>query len=95
MKDKSKSIPVIFTIIFLVCVLAHCAINPPVDRAGTMSFLVQQGYTDIKITGYRWFSGSKSDYYCTGFEATATNGNRVTGTVTRGLFFKGKTIRFD
>ncbi len=57
--------------------------------------LEQQGYTEIRITGWRPFMAGKDDEFSTGFEATAPNGERVTGAVTGGLLFKGATVRFD
>lgn len=65
------------------------------DSSGTTEILTMQGYRNIEITGYRFFAGSKEDWYATGFRATAPNGQTVTGCVTRGLLFKGKTVRFD
>jgi hypothetical protein len=57
--------------------------------------LNQQGYTDIKITGWRPMMAGKDDSVSTGFEATSHSGQRVSGAVTSGLLFKGSTIRFD
>lgn len=65
-----------------------------VDPQGATKVLQANGYKDIKITGYKWFNGTQ-DFYNTGFEATASNGTRMSGNVSRGLFFKGSTIRFD
>jgi hypothetical protein len=64
------------------------------DQAGATRTLLNSGYTNIKITGYRFFMKGKDDVYCTGFEADSPNGNRVTGAVTRG-WFKGNTVRLD
>ena len=54
--------------------------------------LIQQGYTDVKITGWTPFACSESDDYNEGFEATTAAGYRVKGVVCMGLF-KGSTIR--
>jgi hypothetical protein len=64
------------------------------DADGSRRVLEEQGYTNIRMTGYRWFSGGEHDVYATGFEATSPAGKRVTGTVTRG-WMKNYTIRFD
>ena len=57
--------------------------------------LEQQGFSNVEITGWRPFMAGKDDAVSTGFEATAPNGERVTGAVTGGFIFKGATIRFD
>lgn len=40
-----------------------------------------QGFTNIQLTGYSWFSCGKDDATCTGFVATGPSGNTVTGAV--------------
>ena len=65
-----------------------------VDPEGATKVLKSTGFTDIKITGYKWFNGTP-DFYNTGFEATGPNGVKMSGNVSRGIFFKGSTIRFD
>lgn len=65
-----------------------------VDAVGATKVLEASGYKDIKITGYKWFNGT-NDFYNTGFEATAPNGSKMSGNVSKGLFFKGSTIRLD
>ena len=74
------------------CILMPRACTRP-DTA--RQILEQQGYTDIEITGWRPFMAGKDDSVSTGFEATAPNGQRVSGAVTGGLVFKGSTVRFD
>lgn len=59
------------------------------------ALLESQGYTDVRITGYNWFSCSDDDSYRTGFEAKSPTGKPISGTVCAGLFYKGATIRFD
>lgn len=66
-----------------------------VDAPGATRVLEQSGYTHVQITGYRWFAGGNEDFYHTGFSATAPNGSPVTGTVTRGFWFKSNTVRLD
>jgi len=55
--------------------------------------LQNQGYTNVKITGYRFF-GCGDESFHDGFEATSPSGVKVTGVVCSG-WFKGSTIRFD
>lgn len=66
-----------------------------IDDQSTRRVLTQQGYSDIEITGYRWFGCSKDDWYHTGFKAKSSSGLDLTGVVCEGMFFKGNTIRFD
>jgi hypothetical protein len=66
-----------------------------VDAEGATRVLTQQGYTEIHITGYRWFVGDRADFYHTGFSAKSPAKIDVTGTITKGLWFKSSTIRFD
>lgn len=88
-RDKIQlAILVAFIVIMITC-LSNCT-----DKDGAIRILQQQGYTDIVITGGRFFGRSSGDVYCTGFEATSSNGTRVSGVVTKG-WVKGSTIRFD
>lgn len=64
------------------------------DAPGTTRLLTDQGYSNVEITGWRPFAGSKDDIHCTGFTAITPTGKQVSGTVTSG-FFKGKTLRLD
>lgn len=56
--------------------------------------LEDQGYTEIRITGWRPFMAGEKESHSTGFEAISPSGKEVSGAVTGGLF-KGSTIRFD
>ena len=71
-------------------VITGCRVESIEKEAETA--LIQQGYTDVKITGWSPFSCSQSDDYNEGFEATTVAGYRVKGVVCMGLF-KGSTIR--
>lgn len=77
--------------LLLIALLSLSACTRP-DQATRI--LTQSGYTNIEITGWRPFMASDSDIFSTGFEATAPNGDTVTGAVTSG-WFKGATIRLD
>lgn len=59
--------------------------------------LLDQGFTDIEITGYAWSGCSDSDSTCTGFTATGPTGRWVSGQVGCGYTACGKscTVRFD
>jgi hypothetical protein len=56
--------------------------------------LLDEGYTDIHITGWRPFSCGEGDFYMTGFSAKGPSGRPVTGVVCEGLF-KSATVRLD
>lgn len=65
------------------------------DPDGAKRVLEQSGYKQVEITGWRPMAASEDEDFATGFRATAPNGSKITGTVTRGLLFKGNTIRLD
>ncbi len=70
-------------------VLSGCTSETEATRA-----LTGAGYTNITMTGYRFFLCDENDTWSTGFEATGPNGNRVSGAVCSGVL-KGATIRLD
>jgi hypothetical protein len=90
-KNIIQALLAIVVVVFLVNIIPAGCTRP--DK--TIQILEQQGYKDIKITGWRPFMAGKDESISTGFEATAPNGQRVTGAVTSGVLFKGSTIRFD
>lgn len=61
---------------------------------GSRRVLEDSGYTNVEITGYRFFTCDKNDTFCTGFKATSPTGKKVTGAVGSGLL-KSYTIRLD
>lgn len=71
--------------------LAACVTDAPTARR----VLSDQGYTDIRITGYRVFGCSGDDDVRTGFTAKSAAGKPVTGVVCGGFLFKSNTIRID
>jgi hypothetical protein len=75
--------------LFLLLALTGCTHESTARRV-----LEDNGYTDIKITGYRFMMCGKDDSFSTGFEATSPAKKRVTGAVCEG-WTKGATIRFD
>ena len=80
----------LFVIFALVGIPLYAAFS---DRSETVSFLEYQGYSDINLTGYEYFSCGHGDLFKDGFTALNTQGKPVNGVVCAGLF-KGKTIRF-
>jgi len=64
------------------------------DETGAKKTLERNGYKVIEVGGYDYWTESKDDYQ-TRFKAVAVNGDTVTGTVTKGAFGKGSTIRLD
>lgn len=64
------------------------------DKKGTQKLLEQEGYIKVEITGLNFLSCGQYDWFRTGFIAYK-NDKRISGTVCKGLLFKGKTIRFD
>ena len=79
-------------ILAAVLAMSMTACTQP-DKAAEL--LRKQGYTDIEMTGYDFFSCSEDDQYQDGFRAKTVTGETVTGTVCSGLFFKGATVRFN
>ena len=61
----------------------------------TKKILTNLGYTDVKITGYRYFGCSEDDHYHTGFTADSRAGANVSGVVCSGFLTKGSTVRYD
>ena len=82
------------SIVFIAILVACLCFGGCTDPEGTKRVLRQQNYTDIEITGFRYFTASKGDTHVTGFKAKAPNGETVTGVVTSG-WFKGHTVRLD
>lgn len=83
---KTKSISAALAVL----ALAGCT-----QPNNAQALLESQGYTDVRITGYNWWSCSDDDTYHTGFTAKGPTGKTIEGTVCAGLFFKGATIRFE
>ncbi len=84
-----KSIPLLFVIFFILCFfLTSCNGN-----AASTDILEDQGYSNVKITGYNLFACSEDDMYRLNFTATNPNGTPVKGVVCSAPF-KGYTIRF-
>lgn len=68
------------------------------DEDATVDTLRASGFTNIRTTGYEWFScGENKGGTCTGFEATGPTGVRVHGAVSCGFWScsKGCTVRVE
>lgn len=65
------------------------------DADNAIRVLDANGYEQIQITGYNWFSCGKDDFQHTGFTVVGPTGKKVEGTVCSGLLFKNSTIRFE
>jgi hypothetical protein len=85
---------VVASIVAIVLVLVFFSTGGCTDERGTTELLTLEGYTDIQVTGYRWFACGRDDIAATGFVATNANRQRVRGVVCRG-FMKAKTLRID
>lgn len=90
MSDFFKLLFGLIAVVVLVAVL----VVPRTDPDGATRVLEAQGYTQIRMTGYRYGMGGEGDIYSTGFEALGPGGRRVSGAVTSG-WMKGYTIRLD
>lgn len=82
----------------ILLVAAALALTACSDGPSAVRTLARQGYTNITTTGYSFFGcdmGKNSgDTFSTGFEATAPNGEHVSGVVCKG-FLKGSTVRLN
>lgn len=79
----------LLTLSYLIIVPHACT-----DKKGAKHLLEQNGFTEIKITEYKFFMCGKEDQFSTGFEAVSPTGQKVSGCVCSGIM-KGKTIRFE
>lgn len=89
--ENIKLVSIIIAIVLAVYFVIPYSCTRPND---TKRILEQNGYTSVKITGYRPFMATKGDSSSTGFEAISPNGSKVTGAVT-GKPIGGYTIRLD
>lgn len=64
------------------------------NEGASREALRRSGFSQVEITGHKWFQCGEDDAYSTGFRATNTLGERVEGTVCCGRWSKGCTIRF-
>lgn len=77
------------TMLFVTALFTLCACT---NERGARHALEDEGYENIKITGYAPFSCGEDDLSSTGFKATNVKGREVRGVVCCGAF-KGCTVR--
>lgn len=78
-----KKTAIVFALLALACT----------DEPGARRILEDQGYTDVELTGFSWFSCSEDDQIRTGFYAKSQSGRVIRGTVCCGLILKDCTVR--
>lgn len=77
-------------ILALALLLSSCTDGKNAERV-----LTAQGFTDIEITGYRWFGCGDEDEFHTGFRAKSIVSKQSINGVYCSGWFKAGTIRFD
>ena len=81
--------------LYTLCVVILCtSCTSSSDFEKGKKQLENQGYTNVKDTGYNWFCCSDKDTFSTGFTALDKKGNKVKGCICSGVL-KGVTIRFE
>lgn len=75
-------------LIILMLALGACT-----STETSVEVLEKQGFTNIQTTGYDFFACSEEDTFHTGFTATNTRGQTVSGVVCCG-WLKRCTVRF-
>ena len=65
------------------------------DKEGAEKTIKHYGFKPIKVGGYAFFSGGQGDFFTTKFKAIDINGDTIEGVVTKGLIFKGSTVRIN
>lgn len=80
------------SLIFIIFFLASCTSSDDFELGKKQ--LEQQGYTDVKNTGYNFFCCDEKDTFSTGFKCKDKDGNVVEGCFCSTML-KGVTIRFE
>lgn len=65
------------------------------DSDSAKNTLSLNNYTEVETNGYDWWGNDDNYFYNTRFKAKAPNGKPCKGTVTKGFWRKGSTIRLD
>jgi hypothetical protein len=92
-----RFLEVIVVLIFAGSIAAFVANSdgPIGTNAGDARRALQaSGFTEIETGGYEPWACSQDDAFHTKFTAVNTSGQRVSGVVCSGLYFKNATIRF-
>ena len=84
---------IIGLIVFAVAIVALHFLKYP-SNEDIHRVLSGAGYSQIAITGYRYYGCAKGDNYRIGFTAIGHDGKPVSGLVCSTIF-KGHTIRVD
>jgi hypothetical protein len=87
-----KKVIIIGCIIGCIVALAGCSSETDFDKGKKQ--LEQQGYSDVKNTGWNTFCCDKNDGFSTGFIAKTKIGEEVRGCFCSN-FGKGVTIRYE
>lgn len=90
---KSSLIQLAITLI-VACIFLIIQVKTGVDVPDATRVLKSSGYKPIEVGGYGLFQ-SGSDWYSTKFKAVSITGDTVTGVVSKGLWFKGSTVRLN
>jgi len=64
------------------------------DYKAAAKTLHSYGFTSVELTGWDAFECGEGDWSSTGFKATNSQGQRVSGVVCCGLIVKSCTVRF-
>lgn len=91
MKDTIKL--VIISVLLLVGIGFGPLFSKSWKGDNAVRVLEGDGYANVQLTGYKWFTCGKDDMFSNGFVATK-NGKNISGCVCSG-FFKGNTIRLN
>jgi hypothetical protein len=83
-----------FLVLVLVIAVMAFGLWPRTDPEGARTALTQAGYSQIEITGWRFWGCGREDNVHTGFTAVGPTGVPVEGLVCKG-WWKGNTIRLD
>ena len=79
-------------LLIIALVLGGCSSDNDFQKGKKQ--LIQQGYTNVKQTGYKFFCCDEKDQFSTGFTAMAKDSTIVEGCMCSGIV-KGVTIRFQ
>lgn len=89
---KNRFSVIAIAILLSATVMSGCSSSNDFEKGREQ--LEQQGYTDVKDTGYNFFCCDDKDTFSTGFECLDGRGNVVKGCFCSSLT-KGVTIRFE
>ena len=92
LKIKTKALAFAKVMLAVVFLCGGCTNDN--DFAKGKKQLEQQGYTDVKNTGYSAFCCDEKDTYSSGFTCKDKSGNVVKGCICSGIM-KGITIRYE